>query len=226
MKVYTEDGQLIGTVPDREYKKSRNSVMPMRLKVETPKLYVTSSGFYVMALVGLFGAAAAILSALTVILGRDSAFFTALGNFGVTYHSAMKLYPLLACFQLIVTLVLSHEQNMFLAAAVVRITGLLPVMLMYLQTGNDVMGLYLIFDFIAESLMQVGFMICSGIRKPSMIYCFGGLVMLRLLAFFPAESEPTYVFLQFLIAAYFICEAVWLWYMTSRSERRLRYESV
>ena len=67
MKFFTEDGKYVGSIPDREFEESKNSVMPMRLHLnlaKQPKVILASSGYRLMFYSCLVGVLSALLTEL------------------------------------------------------------------------------------------------------------------------------------------------------------------
>lgn len=210
MKIFDESGRLIGTVDDNEYIRTRDSIMPIGIKVTIPKLNIPSSGYLIYLLASILSVVAIVITIIENWASGMDYSYVKDGILGMIYmHTEFGIVPLCAVIQLFALLVILRDHPMFRAAVPLWITHLVFV---FLYFKNDSSFLF-IFGFLIGTAAVVfalwAFTECAGQKS----YWFILIALFRTGIFLlPQESlYPIVIFGMFLL--YYTAEFIYVWRM-------------
>lgn len=229
MKFFTEDGKYVGSIPDREFEESKNSVMPMRLHLKLakqPKVILASSGYRLMFYSCLVGVLSALLTALWYMVEFGNGYYASLHYLGLLYDLNLHMYPLFSTLFLFTLAVLVREHFLFLTAFCIHGVSYLCTCLQFLS-GKYPGRFGMAFEFIALVCTCVAFMELSGNFNRNFgvwLFCLAGFRFLLL--FTENLNIPQLVMAQFASAVCFVLEAKWFDYLGVRVRRKYKRENL
>lgn len=210
MKIFDEKGIFIGAIDDNEYRRTKDSIMPIGIKVAVPKYNAPSSGYLIFLIASIFSAVAIAITILERWADIDNwAVMEEIVSGMFLMHRELGIVPLTAVIQFFALIILLRDHPLFIISCALWF-GYLLCSFSYYKTDDE----YQFFFGFLLGTVSIIFSLWAFTRCSGRMHCWFILLALFRTAIFlvPEQSMfPIVVFCLFLV--YYIAEFMYVWKM-------------